>query len=145
MRSILDTFKVSFIDRDNIRWKNTFSPPSLFYKTSKHAISSFHMTILLYLTLKIESANTAAFQSKESSRKCSYRCMCYMVLQVRWCTQSWSMSRLNVTEYTSTFFSLQLSNVVFSFSLSCLLSNLYLYYYCCILRQQRFADSSKTI
>ena len=27
-----------------------------------------------------------------------------MVLQVRWCTQSWSMSRLNVTEYTSTFF-----------------------------------------
>ena len=95
---------MSFIDRDNIRWKNTFSPPSLFYKTSKHAISSFHMTILLYLTLKIESANTAAFQSKESSRKCSYRCMCYMVLQVRWCTQSWSMSRLNVTEYTSTFF-----------------------------------------
>ena len=36
-----------------------------------------------------------------------------MVLQVRWCTQSWSMSRLNVTEYTSTFF---LSNSVTSSS-----------------------------
>ena len=99
----------------------------------KNAISWFSFFLLplfVFSITYIETNTSCSFtlhcKTSISLLKCvcgRCRTECYMVLR-RWCTQSWSMSRLNVTEYTFTFF--------------CLLSNLCLYY-CSVILRQHFA------